>query len=122
MKMPAIFLQFSLTVVLIGLTIALLNPWHFWMPTNFHMMLIGLLIAGVGIFALMIWRRKAVDEREELHQMIEGRAAYLVGVLALTIGLTIQSLQHAVDPWIAIALCAMFLVKTITSIWSQIWR
>ena len=122
MKIPALVSQLGLSIVIVGLAIALLNPWHFWMPTSFHMMLIGLLLAGVGLFALFIWRQKPVDEREELHLMIESRMAYLTGVLVLAICLIIQSFMHSVDPSVIIALGAMFIVKTIASIWLQIRR
>ena len=122
MKPFTIFVQVCLTLVLVSLAIALLNPWHFWMPTSFHMMLIGLLLAFFGVFILLIWRQKAVDEREELHQMIESRAAYVAGAAILTAALVAQSLQHQVDPWVVHALCAMFIVKTIASIWTQMRR
>ena len=103
--------EISIAVILLVLLLVLLNPLHFWMPS---MMVLALLVAALvaaGFFAAFILNEKAIDEREDVHRALAGRAAYLSGSAVLILGILVQSVSHAVDPWLFIALVAMIVSK-----------
>ncbi len=112
-------LEIITTFILIGLTIFLLNPWHFWMP---DMMMIGGLISlflAFAIFSGFVLREKVYDERDRMHQALAGRFAFLAGTAVLLLGIMSQGLDHAVDPWLVGALAAMLIAKIVTRWWSD---
>lgn len=103
--------EIGIAIILIILMLLLLNPLHFFMPS---MMLTGLLLASILVFALFavfILQEKVVDERENAHRMLSGRVAYLTGSTLLTVGIIFQSLSHAVDPWLFATLVIMIVSK-----------
>lgn len=103
--------EITISLILIVLLIFFLNPFKFWMPTVLLMfMILGLLVAFC-IFASFIWREKPRDEREDLHKMIAGRIAFLVGAATLVAGIIIQSLFHQLDYWLVLTLSIMILAK-----------
>ena len=99
------------SLILIVLLVLLLNPFHFWMPTNILMiMLVGLMVI-FAIFASFVWRENAKDERELLHRMFAGRVAYLVGTGTLVLAIIVQCFSHQLDPWLVLVLVLMILSK-----------
>ncbi len=111
--------EFIISAVLIVLLIAFLNPFDIFMPTSLVMMMEALMIIIFGIFASLIWRERAADEREGLHRMIAGRIGFLAGAGVLVVGILVQTLSHSVDPWLVIALTAMILAKIIALIYTK---
>ena len=107
------------SLVLIVLAIFLLNPFHFFMPSMVHMMMLGITLVVFAFFAIFILREKVQDERDTAHRMLSGRVAFLVGSALLTIGIIAQSLQDRVDTWLVIALVAMVLSKLATRMYSD---
>ena len=101
----------TIGIILIALAILCLNPFNFFMPSPMVSMLIVIVIAVFSIFAATIWKEKPHDEREAFHGMLAGRYAFLVGSGILVIGILYQTHQHAVDPWLVIALTGMLLAK-----------
>ena len=97
--------------VLILLLVLILNPSHFWMPTMAHMMLLGAAVVVFGLFASFILRERAGDEREGIHRMLAGRAAFLSGAGLLTIAIIYQSYTDTLDVWLVAVLVAMILAK-----------
>jgi cobalamin synthase len=97
--------------VLVVVLLALVNPFSWWMPS---MMLAGLLVISLvafGLFAAFIVKEKTVDEREEQHKVLAGRVAFITGTAVLTVAIVVQSLHHAVDPWLYVAFVAMVVSK-----------
>lgn len=119
MKNNYYIIETVIAVVLIGLAVALLNPFGWWMPDMLaKMIMVGLLI----IFAVLVgfvWGEKARDEREMLHTMIAGRFAFLVGVAVLIAGIVVQNFNHAIDPWLVGALGTMVLAKVFGLVYGQ---
>lgn len=107
----------ALTILAIALLF--LNPGNLSMPNSIHSMLILGLIVAFLTFAAYILREKSVDERESIHILTAGRISYLVGVTVLTIGVIIQTLDHKIDAWLVIALCAMVFSKLLSRIYSH---
>lgn len=105
--------------ILIVLLLAVLNPLHFWMPGMMAMLILLIMIVIFGIFASFVLNEKARDERETMHRMFADRIAFLAGSAILVIGITIQGLRHALDPWLIYTLGAMILGKLISLIYSQ---
>jgi len=90
------------------------------MPTTLLMMMILGLVAVFALFASFVWRENHRDEREGLHKMMAGRAAFLVGTALLTLGIIVQSLSHNLDPWLVLTLGGMIVAKVISLIYGQI--
>ncbi|MBI2641838.1 hypothetical protein HYW87_04590, partial [Candidatus Roizmanbacteria bacterium] len=117
---PNFFAEVSISIILVIFSILLLNPFDLLMPQPVHMLIIIGLALIFFIFVSLVWREKPADERENLHRYIAGRFAYLTGITILTIEVIVQSLRHALDPWLAITLIAMILAKTLGSLYGRI--
>jgi energy-coupling factor transporter transmembrane protein EcfT len=111
--------EIIIAIILIILLVLFLNPFNLLMPPPFLSMLILFLIIVFGIFAAVIWKEHARDEREHFHHMLAGRYAFLAGSGILVTGIILQSLQHHIDPWLVFALTGMILVKLIGLNYSQ---
>lgn len=109
-------------VVLVALLVLLANPYHVWMPTMAHLMAVTALLVVFGIFASLILRERARDEREGEHRMQAGRVSFLVGSFLLIVGISYQSLMHGLDIWLPIVLVAMILAKLGTHLYSDRYR
>ena len=94
----------------------------FLMPTALTMFLLAALFVLFCLFAVFVIREKAVDEREEQHRSVAGRAAFLTGSALLVLGILIQGFQHAIDPWLVAALIGMILAKLLTRLYSDRWQ
>lgn len=111
--------EMIISLTLIILTILLLNPFHFWMPNQLHMLMIAGLVIAFIFFSVFIWKEKSADEREQMHKASAGRWAYLIGSAVLVVGIVIQSLNHTLDPWLIIALVGMVFAKIAGFIYSE---
>ncbi len=109
-------------LILCVVAIALLNPLELWMPTMAHMTMLGVALAAFGSFVVFVLREKASDEREDAHRAAAGRAAFLAGSAVLIVGIAIQSVADALDPWLVAALVAMVIAKVAARIWSTNYR
>ena len=108
-----------LSVLIVGLAIFSWNPFDVFMPDATAMAIACVLLIVFAVFAAFVWRERAVDEREAAHQAAAGRAAFLAGAAALTVGVVFQSFAHNVDPWLVGALVAMVLAKIGARIWHE---
>ncbi len=90
------------------------------MPMNVDMLLVLGLITLFIIFAGMVWKESAKDDRDNLHRLYAGRISYLVGLAVLVVGIVRQSLMYEIDPWLVIAVVSMVAAKTIARIYSQL--
>ena len=108
------FIEGVTALALLVLAVLVLNPAKLFMP---DMVLSGMLVGLLTlfcIFALFVVREQAQDEREALHRMYAGRAAFLAGSLVLVVGIIAQGSRHAVDSWLVSALVIMVLAKLAT--------
>lgn len=106
-------------VVILAIAVLFLNPGHLSMPDTMQSMLIVGIILAFLTFAAFILKEKSSDERESLHILAAGRISYLVGVGTLILGIIVQGLNHNIDPWLIIVLCAMVLSKLLSRIYSR---
>jgi uncharacterized membrane protein YdjX (TVP38/TMEM64 family) len=90
------------------------------MPSELVMMLTFILVVCFILFTVFVFREKAVDEREVLHQYIANRYAYLLGSGVLVLAIVVQEMQHSLDPWTVIALAVMVFAKILGLVYSRI--
>ena len=109
----------TISVVLVVLLIALVNPFHFWMPDMLHMMMLAAALIVFAVFAAFILRERSTDEREGVHKMLAGRIAFLVGAAALIVGIVYQSYIDQLDNWLVVVLVVMIVSKIGAHLWSD---
>jgi hypothetical protein len=106
--------ELGVSIAVLGMLALLIHPY--WMPMGLIVVCIAILavlIFGLGVF---VWQENPRDEREYAVASQAGRSAYLVGAAILTIGVSVQTLQHHVDVWLVLGLAGMVLTKVITRI------
>lgn len=106
-------------ILLIALLLLFLNPFSWYMPSAIVMSALCTLVLLFFIFGVFIWKEKTVDEREQIHKMLAGRIAFLVGSTILVIGICVQEYQEKLDPWLVYTLAAMILAKLVTFLYGR---
>ena len=106
-------------VILVVAAVLLVNPMHLWMPTFLQMCVLAIVVAACGALLVYGVREKAADEREDAHRAFAGRVAFLAGSAILLVGIVVQSLAHALDPWLVGALLGMVVAKIGARLWSE---
>ncbi len=101
------FVATSLVVILV----LILNPMHFWMPDMAHMSALGLLLVVFIAYAAFSLREEVTDERDTLHRMFAGRAAFITGTTILTLGVFLGALGGTLDKWLVFTLVGMIIAK-----------
>lgn len=107
-------MQYLLAAILFLLLLSVTDPFMLLMPAPLAMAALILAAAASAALAGLVLTEGAADEREAMNRSISGRAAYLAGLLALTLGVLVEGLAaHHVDPWLAGALALMVGTKVI---------
>jgi len=114
----------ALSESLVGLAVLLIlflkmDPFHWFMPTEMQMLLLCFLAAAFALYAGVVFREQAKDERESSHLYRASRWGYLVGVVALSILIVVQDVLHRLDPWLLVVLGVMVITKLVVWRWSQ---
>ena len=99
------------TIVLLILLVCFINPFDFLMTDAVHMTLLGGIVALFAAFAVLLWKERVADEREQLHRFIATRFAYIASATLLLLGTIIQAFSHDIDPWIPSILAGMVFAK-----------
>lgn len=105
------FIESSVLVAFLIAVVCFMNPFGFLMTSTVHMMILGVIVACYLLFLLFIWRERVSDEREQLHQYLAARAAFVAGGAVLLVALVVQTFAHTLDPWIPVSLASMVLAK-----------
>lgn len=116
--MKSILIELIIAALFLVLSVALVNPFDLWMPDTVHMMVLAALVVALGSIYVFIVRERSVDEREDAHRMFAGRVAFFAGSIVLLCGIVLQTLSHALDPWLVAALAGMVAGKAIARMWS----
>jgi Na+/proline symporter len=90
------------------------------MPKTAGSMLTIIFVLIFVVFAGLVWKEKARDEREEFHKLNAGRISFLVGTSVLVLGVVYQSFGHDIDPWLVATLAGMIFAKVAARIYSQL--
>lgn len=96
---------------LIALGVLLTDPFDLTMNNMALILISGLLLASFGVFAGLLWKEKAADEREAVIVDKAGRLGYLAGLSVLVIALVVQSFDHKVDAWLVVVIATMIITK-----------
>ncbi|USN53072.1 MAG: hypothetical protein H6760_02745 [Candidatus Nomurabacteria bacterium] len=105
-----------LAIIIILLSLGLLNPFDWWMPSTLEMSFIVILALIGFAYAAFFWKERPRDEREEHVQRKAGRSAFLAGILIGITGIIVQGLQHALDAWLIATVAVMLLAKIIATL------
>jgi len=97
-----------------------LDPFHWFMPNEVQMLILCLFAAGFALYAGVVFREKAHDERENAHLYLASRISYLVGIISLSLIIVIQDILHQLDPWLLLVLAIMILTKLLVLIYARI--
>lgn len=115
--------ELILSLALIVLVFILCNPFDIFMTDMMHMLVLGLLVAVVGLFAGLVVHEAIADEREREHRDRAGRVGYSSGLIVIVFGIVFQALSHkSIDGWLLAALVVMVLTKIISRAYSRRFR
>lgn len=110
-----------LAVAVLAVLFLKIDPFHWFMPTYMQMILLCIFAAAFALYAGVVFREQARDERESDHLYRASRWGYLVGVVMLSAVIVVQDVLNQLDPWMLIVLGTMVVTKLIVLRWSQ-WR
>lgn len=89
------------------------------MPATVHDALIGVFVAAFVMFVIFILRERPKDEREAMHAMDSGRAAYVAGLMTMATGIVVQTINHQTDPWLVFGAGIMIFTKIASLIYNK---
>jgi fumarate reductase subunit D len=107
------------SVILVILLILLTHPFGWFKQENLSFITMCTIVPVFIVFAALVWKERALDERESFHRMIAGRFAFLVGSGVLVVGIVYQKLYGTLDKWLVFALAAMVLGKIFGRVYSK---
>lgn len=108
------------SVVFLALLALKLDPFRLLMPNHVQMVILALVVAVFGLYAGILFRQRARDEREALHVYRASRFAYISGVALLVVAIAVQSFQGGADHWLFYILGGMVIVKMAILVWSRL--
>jgi hypothetical protein len=112
------FTEYLVAIALVILLGLLADPFMLIMPTPVETAVILVAAILAVVYGGFVYKERAGDERETLHRMIAGRAAFLTSVGVLTLALLVQGFNHAIDPWIPAALALTIIAKLAARVWA----
>ncbi|MBM3272065.1 hypothetical protein FJY94_02150 [Candidatus Kaiserbacteria bacterium] len=105
--------------VLVVLLVSLCDPFMLLMPSAVQMAALLAATLFAVVWAGFVVAEQSHDERELVHRMHAGHIAYLSGIGVLTVALLVQGFEHAIDPWILVALGVMVVSKVAARWYSE---
>jgi len=100
--------------------LAFLDPFMYLMPSIMVNLVLGLLLVSSLLYALLVFKESARDEREVSLRAFADRLACLVGTSGLVAVIMYQVLViHHVDSLIVFILVAMILTKAAAHAYAQ---
>lgn len=101
-------------IVVLIILVCFLNPTKLLMPDSLIMMLMIALVLFFLVLIGLVWQEVPADERDLVHINKSGRYAFICGSIILVLGVSVQALNHNIDPWLIYALATMVLIKIIS--------
>jgi hypothetical protein len=111
--------EIIVALVLVVILFIKADPFHWLMPDALQMIILCVLAAVFALYAGLIFREKAADERESLHLYKASRIAYLAGTITLTAVIVVQDILHQLDVWLVAVLGIMIVTKLIVLLWAR---
>lgn len=114
----------DLTAIIIAtlfliMLVLVINPGMLWMPSMAQKTIAVLLLILFSAFAVYVWEERSSDEREQLHKLLAGHVAFLLGSSVLLIGVFLQALHGSIDIWLVGGLATMIVTKLVGMIWAR---
>ena len=109
--------EIILATVLAVLAITLLEPFGLFMTDMQTLSVSAVLFIGLGLFATLMFREEASDEREELHRMRSDRLAFLLGATAVVSAIAWSVSEHQNPKLLILTLLVMIVSKIGARIW-----
>ena len=107
-------------LVVIGSALAFLDPFMYLMSSMLVTAVLGILMVSTVVYALIIFKEGARDEREVTLRAFADRITCLVGTAGLVGVIVYQVLVvHHVDTIIVIILLTMIVTKYIAHVYSE---
>lgn len=106
-------------IVLTFFLLTLADFVPFWMPMMGEMIALLIVVLLMIVWVAFIIKEKTTDEREVALKLRSTRIAYLSGLAVLMAALITQGLSHAIDPWVAVAVAVMVVVKLYTRLYLE---
>jgi len=97
--------EITISVLFVLLLLVFLDPIMVLMPSQTLYLAMAGAVVLFALFAGLVWRERALDERDELHRMLAG--------------LLLESASGHVDPWLIYGLGAMVTGKLLGLFWSR---
>ena len=113
------FANYLVAVALVILLGLLANPYMLWMPSPAQMMIVLVAAILAVVYGGFVLKEAAGDERETLHRMLAGRAAFITALTMLTVALVVQGVTHSIDPWIPATLAFTIIAKLVARAWAN---
>ena len=110
-----------MAVAVLAVVFLKIDPFHWFMPTEAQMIILCVFAALLALYAGVVFREQARDERESSHLYRASRWGYLVGVIAVSVLIVVQDVLHRLDPWLLVVLGVMVITKLVVLRWSE-WR
>lgn len=103
---------FALSIILSLALLVVANPFGWWMPTTFQSIAAGAVAFILAVFAGMVYRDGAKDERELILRAEAARIGYLAGIAVLGAAVVVPLLTNdEVSRWALGALVAMIIAR-----------
>ena len=103
-----------LALVAVSVTATLLLTRDMDMSVTVQNMMLGFFTVAVLVYSAFIYRERPADEREYELGLTASKHAYLAGAAGLSLGITIQVINHSLDIWLPSILAGMVAVKTLS--------
>jgi hypothetical protein len=116
------YVHIAIAASFILLLVLLCDPFMVWMPAPAQMTVILAAAVLAALWSGFVMYERAHDERDSLHMMRAGRAAYLSGIFILTLALLVQGFEHDLDGWVLLALGAMVTAKLAVRLYDEHYR
>ena len=108
--------EIYLSAILILLLITCVNPLEAMMPIFWDRTVIVLLIVVYGLYAGIVYREAARDERERLHVARAERIGFLTGATLVLVFIVFETFFTSVEKALVFVLGGMVLAKMIALI------
>ena len=100
-------------VLFVLVAIIFTDPLMVLMPSALMSAVMVVFFVLFGVYAVSVWKEKAIDERDELHRASTGHTAYLTGAGIAVVGILYQAVFiHDVDMWLVGILVGMVIAKS----------
>ena len=104
-------------VASLALVIALVflwNPFDFWMPSEFQIVVAGAVAVLAAVFVGLVFKDEGRDEREVALRGKSARVGYIAGVVVLTLCIVVGLISgDKASLWVLGALAALILARVV---------